>query len=133
LTDCSEDIKEELRAWIRGSGRVRIDLLLTAAANHPNVRFIEELCALLALKNPKVPDEGIVDILFKIPSPKAVPCLTEALSRRYDYDMYDEFNVKCLDTLAAIGTADAYAAIERALSSTSERIRMRAQELTQGR
>jgi HEAT repeat protein len=71
----------------------------------------------------------IVDILYKIPSPQAVPFLAEASLRKYDYDSYAEFAVKCLEALAVINTPEAWAAIEAALGSSSDRVRERAREL----
>ena len=106
-----------------------IDLLLISAAIHADLRFIDELCELLAMKSPEVPDEMIADILYKIPSPKAVPWLAEALFRKHDYDVYDECNVKCLEALYAIRTPDALDAVESAITSSSERVRERAREL----
>jgi hypothetical protein len=104
LKDCSEAIREELDVIVNKNGRARIDLLLSAAYIHPDLSYVDSLCALLALRDPKLPNEQIVDILRKIPSPKSVPYLKTAVLVTFSYDAYDEFGVKCLDALAATNT-----------------------------
>jgi hypothetical protein len=127
LKDCSNFIDEELRS-VTINGR-HLDLILIAAYLRPNQRFVESLCKMLALGDPSFPNEQIVDILYKIPNPASIPYLADALKRKFAYDEYDEFGVKCLDALYAINTPEAWLVIESASASSSPRIKETALKL----
>ncbi len=129
LSDCVDEVNNILSSMITGSGGRRLDLVLIAVAIHPSEVYVDSLCALLALGNERLPNEQIVELLRKIPSTKAVPCLAKVCLRSFAYDAYDEFNVKCLDALFAINTRDAWEVIEENLHASSPRVRDHATEL----
>ena len=133
LDKCVDVLNKELTASYDKCGSLRENLVLCAAWDHADLSSVDILCALLARPDRSNSVEMIVDLLFKIPSPKSVPFLVAAFSRKYNYDIYDEIAVKCLDALAEINTADAWDAIKGALTSPSERIREHAQELLEFR
>ncbi len=129
LKNSPREINEELSSMINKMDKKRLDLLLIAASANPSPEYVENLCALLEMQDQTLPNEQIVDLLYVIRSPKAVPYLEKARLLKLPHDEYDEFAVKCLDALAVIDTTEGWAAVQAAAASSSPRIKEHAKEL----
>lgn len=129
LRDCEDEIQEILSRAASGKCELSLSLVLIAAYAHPSEKYIDSLCAILALKEEDLPNENIVELLERIPSEKSVACLSQVIDTKFAYDEYDEFGVKCLDALFAINTPDAWTVIERCSRLSTQRMREHAEEL----
>ncbi len=128
----SVDVDEILREfkWLIESSDYSIGgLLISVAFAHPSSTFVEPLCELLELHDPKMLNEDIVELLGELNDQRAIPILVKALSYRFPDDTNLSLPVKALHSLNQIGGDTAMRVLQDTTKAPEEILRFTANEI----
>jgi HEAT repeat protein len=104
-------------------------LVLVAAWYSLSQDYVPSLCEIVVSERLADWHEQAIELLGELQSPISVPALVKSLDYRWDYDEWLLVPRKALRSLQAIGTPEAWAAVERARHSGSPQIRQEAVEI----
>jgi HEAT repeat protein len=125
--DTSEGIEGCTAQGLEATGRdedwALFEGYVNVAFRRPDPRQSAPLCSALARRTFEVNNEDIVEALGEIKDPRSVECLTATLKWEPDWDEFRALAVKCVWALAAIGTDEAWAALDAAATEGPDVIR----------
>ncbi len=132
LGDIEAEVVGGLRGLLNDRDWARVVLWLEVASARPNCGLVEPLCELLSVRDGYLQQEWVAELLGEIGDPRAVAALGDACSFEVEGDAFRSLPKRCLQSLAAIGTPDAQAAVESQLLSPWPEVRREAAEILAG-
>jgi hypothetical protein len=123
------EILEALEDVSQGKDYSLGQMVIVAAYYQPSPRYVDVLCTILASEKLDKLHENVCGLLGDIGDERAIPCLRQALSYRWDWDLGLEIPISALSALASIDTASARAVIASVAESGPPQLQQEAAEL----